>query len=171
LQAQFIPGSGPAAAASEELPLSFAWREEHSPAELAVLWRAEAATDPARANLLAHWIRWAETLADPHAEPWTARVAALRWGGVPVVALPGEIFAETALAIRAHLGQRPAFVISYSNGNPGYIPPASELRFGGYEVDEAHRYCGMPATFAPGSAEALAGAAIRLVDRLGRGVW
>ena len=171
LRGELAPASGPVAAASEELALSFAWREGRRPGELAQMWKAEADANPARAALLGHWIRWAETLSDPHAEPWTARVAALRWGGVPVVALPGEIFAETGLAIRAHLGQMPAFVISYSNGNPGYIPPASEFRFGGYEVDEAHRYCGLPATFAPGSAEALAGAAIRLVDRLGRGVW
>ena len=43
-----------------------------------------------------------------------------------------------------------------------YIPPASEFRFGGYEVDEAHRYYGLPMSFAPGSAEALAGCAIAL---------
>jgi hypothetical protein len=91
-------------------------------------------------------------------------VTALFWGDVPIVALPGEIFAETALAIRSAWGDRPAFVISYAEAMPGYIPPASEFRFGGYEVDEAHRFIGMPATFASGSAEALAEAAIRLLN-------
>ena len=36
----------------------------------------------------------------------------------------------------------------------------------GYEVDEAHRYYGQPATFAPGSAERLADAAVALVSTL-----
>jgi hypothetical protein len=74
--------------------------------------------------------------------------------------MPGEIFAETALAIRSHLGATPAFVVGFADDNPGYIPPSSEYVHGGYEVDEAHRYYGAPATFASGSAEALAEAAI-----------
>jgi len=104
-----------------------------------------------------------KTIAPVVPEPIAARVTVLDWGGVPVVALPGEIFAETALSIRAALGRdRPAFVIGFADDNPGYIPPASEFRFGGYEVDEAHRYYGLPMSFAPGSAEALAGCAIAL---------
>ena len=89
----------------------------------------------------------------------------LNWGGVPIVALPGEIFAETALQIRQKMSRDPGFVIGFAEDNPGYIPPESEYAFGGYEVDEAHRYYGLPATFTAGSAEALAEAAITLLSR------
>jgi hypothetical protein len=82
---------------------------------------------------------------------------------MPIVALPGEIFAETALQIRQNMSGNPSFVIGFAEDNPGYIPPASEYAFGGYEVDEAHRYYGQPATFATGSAEALAEAAVSLL--------
>jgi hypothetical protein len=155
------------AAASTERRLDFERREAAAPAELAARWRAERiAAAPARAVVLDHWIRWADAIAPRPLEPWVARVSLLAWGGVPVVALPGEIFAESALAIRRRLGGRPALVLAYAEGNPGYIPPLNEFAHGGYEVDEAHRYYGLPATFAPGSAEALVGAAMDLLDAL-----
>ncbi|MDB5560684.1 MAG: neutral/alkaline non-lysosomal ceramidase, partial [Hyphomicrobiales bacterium] len=152
-------------AANTEIALGFKRLETTPLPELVAQWKAEmASADPVRAVLLKHWISWAETTARQPLVPWRARVTALLWGGVPIVALPGEIFAETGLAIRSAWGDRPAFVISYAEAMPGYIPPASEFRFGGYEVDEAHRFIGMPATFASGSAEALAEAAIRLLN-------
>jgi hypothetical protein len=83
------------------------------------------------------------------------------------VALPGEIFTETALSIRAALGNEPAFVLELADASPGYIPPRSEFAFGGYEVEEAHRYIGMPGTFAPGTAEKLADAACALLGKEG----
>ena len=61
------------------------------------------------------------------------------------------------------------FVVCFAEGNPGYIPPASEFGFGGYDVDEAHRYYGMPASFAPGAAEALAAAAKSLIRNMNSG--
>ena len=140
--------------------LGLARREAEPLLDLAARWRREMLMDPAKAGILRQWVVWAERnagITDP--APWTGRVTVLDWGGVPIVALPGEIFAETGLLIRDALNQAPAFVISYADAVPGYIPPASEFRFGGYEVDEAHRYIGMPATFAPGSAETLADAA------------
>jgi hypothetical protein len=148
--------------------LGFERRESEPLPELAARWRDEMRLSPERAGILRQWIDWAErnaAIADP--PPWTGRVTVLDWGGLPIVALPGEIFAETGLSIRKALGRAPAFVISYADAVPGYIPPASEFRFGGYEVDEAHRYIGMPATFAPGSAEALAEAARDLIARRG----
>jgi hypothetical protein len=90
-----------------------------------------------------------------------ARVTVLHWCGVRIVALPGEIFAATALSIRDAI-RGPAMTIAYADGVPGYIPPIEEYPYGGYEIDEAHRYYGMPATFAPGCAERLAEAAIAL---------
>ena len=135
-------------------------RRETDLSACAAAWQAEARdADPIRAGLLSHWVKWAQSNSNVAPGRWTGRVSVLDWGGVPIVALPGEIFAQTSLAIRAALGNRPALVLSYADATPGYIPPASEFRFGGYEVDEAHRFIGMPGSFAPGSAERLAAAA------------
>ncbi|WP_267553778.1 neutral/alkaline non-lysosomal ceramidase N-terminal domain-containing protein [Rhizobium rhizogenes] len=142
-------------------------RREIEPSEvLEEGWRNEALTaESARKSLLGYWIDWAKHVARTVPAPLAARVTVLDWGGVRVVALPGEIFASTALSIRAALGpDKPAFVIGFADDNPGYIPPASEFQHGGYEVDEAHRYYGQPMTFAPGSAEALAACAIKLAS-------
>jgi len=131
-------------------------RRETDLSALVAAWQAEAqSADPVRAAVLAHWVHWARRNADIALDHWTGRVSLLDWGGVPIVAMPGEIFSETSLAVRAVLGGRPAFVLSYADATPGYIPPASEFPFGGYEVDEAHRFIGMPGSFAPGSAERL----------------
>ena len=156
-----------ARAGEARVALTFGPVDADERAARAALWRAERAdAEPARRALLDIWIGWAEQPV--HADPvrLDARVAALDWGGMPVVALPGEIFARTALEVRAHLGDPPAFVAGYAEDNPGYLPPAAEYPHGGYEVEEAHRYYGAPAAFAPGSAEVLADAAVTLARRV-----
>mgnify|MGYP006079006075 CR=1 FL=1 len=140
---------------SGEVHLDFERREQASSQELAKEWEQQSAAEPSRTALLNTWIDWAKTVANSPLEPWRARVVVLNWGGIPIVALPGEIFAETALAIRKEVASDSAFVVCFSNGCPGYISPKSEYQYGGYEVDEAHRYYGMGASFAPGSAERL----------------
>ena len=118
-----------------------------APEALAERWYRERETaDPARAALLDHWIAWATDTAGRPLKPVEARVSVLNWGGVPIIALPGEIFAEAALQIRQKMSGDPGFVIGFAEDNPGYIPPESEYAFGGYEVDEAHRYYGRPAS-------------------------
>lgn len=154
-----------ATAAEQWLELTLE-RREGDLAALAAAWEAEARTaEPVRATVLQHWANWARRNAGQPAGSWLGRVSALDWGGVPIVALPGEIFAETGLSVRAACNGRPALVLSYADGTPGYIPPASEFAFGGYEVDEAHRFIGMPGGFAAGSAERLAEAAKELLGR------
>lgn len=150
----------PVGAVHREIDLALTRLEDAPLPELAARWRAEQETaEPVRAILLGHWIAWAERNRDVAPGSWQARVSLLDWGGIPIVAMPGEIFSETGLSVRDACGGRPAFVLAYAEGTPGYIPPRSEFPFGGYEVEEAHRFIGMPGTFAPGSAEALAGAA------------
>jgi hypothetical protein len=119
-------------------------------------------SDPAWATLYRHWAAWADSTARGPLTPWSGRVTAFDWVGLPLLFLPGEIFAATALQIRARLPAGPApFVISLADGVPGYIPAAEAYPDGGYEVAEAHRYYGLPGAFAVGSAEKLAEAAIR----------
>ncbi|MDB5615315.1 MAG: Alkaline ceramidase domain protein [Devosia sp.] len=140
-------------------------RREGDLSAIAAQWQHEAQTaDPLRRILLDHWIAWAQANQSLPPSYWTGRVSLLDWGGVPIVALPGEIFADTGLSIRAASGNGPAFVISYADGTPGYIPPASEYAFGGYEVDEAHRFVGMRGSFVSGSAERLANSAKALIS-------
>jgi hypothetical protein len=86
-------------------------------------------------------------------------VTALRWGSAVLVALPGEPFAAAALEIRAHADPGDTVLVAgYSDGCPGYLPPAEEYAHGGYEVEEAHRYYGLPGPFAQGASERLLGA-------------
>lgn len=140
-------------------------RREGDLAAMAVTWSEEARNaDPLGRTVFEHWIEWAQRNENVPPGTWTGRVSLLVWGGVPIVALPGEIFAETGLAIRAATDGGVAFVASYADGTPGYIPPASEYRFGGYEVDEAHRFIGLRGSFASGSAERLAEAAKALIN-------
>lgn len=152
------------AAAHREIDLAFARLEDAPLPDLAARWRSERETaEPVRALLLGHWIEWAERHQNVEPGTWRARVSLLDWGGIPIVAMPGEIFSETGLAVRHACAGTPAFVLGYAEGTPGYIPPRSEFAFGGYEVEEAHRFIGMPATFAPGSAETLGDAACGLL--------
>ncbi len=156
---------GPVGAGHRELDLALARLEEAPLDVLAAEWRVERETaEPVRAILLDHWIAWAELNRDVEPGSWRARVSLLDWCGVPIAAMPGEIFSETGLTVRAACEGRPAFVLAYAEGTPGYIPPRSEYQHGGYEVSEAHRFIGMPGAFAPGSAEALADAAINLLQ-------
>lgn len=156
------------AAANSTIDLALTRREADGPTILSARWKKELATaPPARRALLEVWIHWAETIAIAPLSPHRARVTVLNWGGVPIIALPGEIFAETAHTLRSSLSDPQAIVIGFAEDCPGYIPPRSEFPLGGYEIDEAHRYYGMPASFAPGSAEALVEAAVSAARRVG----
>jgi hypothetical protein len=95
---------------------------------------------------------------------WTARVTVLRWGGLRIVALPGEPFSVTAQRTAALIPGE-CLVVGYADGSPGYLPPEEEYPYGGYEVEEAHRYYGMSGPFAPGAAEALTKLAADLAGR------
>ncbi|WP_367716037.1 neutral/alkaline non-lysosomal ceramidase N-terminal domain-containing protein [Nitratireductor sp. GISD-1A_MAKvit] len=167
LEAPEQPLGGDVTALEAQVDLPFERRETETPAELATRWRDERkGADAAQVALLDAWIHWAETVALQPTEPLPARVSLLDWGGMPVIGLPGEIFAETALGLRAACGDRVAFIAGFAEDNPGYIPPSGEYAFGGYEVDEAHRYYGQPASFAPGCAEALASACAGLLNNM-----
>lgn len=121
-------------------------------------WQAEldAGVPPPRSLLLPYWVNWARDNADVPPGKCQNRVTVLDWGDVVIAAMPGEVFSETGLAVRAACGNRLAFVLAYADDTAGYLPPRPEYPFGGYEVDEAHRFYGTPGRFAPGGAETLA---------------
>ena len=136
--------------------LEFSLTESIDPLELAKMWRKQANKEVDKKLILNIWANWAENIMSKAVDPLTVRLLALYWGGAVLVTLPGEIFAETALNIRQKIkAGYPVFVLAYSDDNPGYIPPQSEYQYGGYEIEEAHRFYGLGAAFAPGSAECL----------------
>jgi hypothetical protein len=141
-------------------------RDTRSTDELARLWSAEARTaDPGRRALLASWIQWADGRGSGEEMTWDAAVTVFKWGPLTMIGLPGEPFLATAETIIAGI-PGPVMVTGYTNGCPGYFPTAPEYAFGGYEVEDAHRYYGLPAPFAPGTAEILARTAVELSGEL-----
>jgi len=71
-----------------------------------------------------------------------------------MVALPGEIFVEMGLSIKAGLGTDGAFVASLSNDSIGYVPIRQAFEEGGYESTVS--------AFAPGCGEHLVEEALEL---------
>ena len=161
LAAPLAPLAGGITARSTPVALPLARTETGDLDALAGEWRRLAeASDPAWSALYRHWARWAVTTGREPLTPWQGRVTRFDWSGLPLLFLPGEIFAGTALAIRAALPANPTpFVVSLVDGVPGYIPPRDAFAVGGYEVAEAHRYYGLPAAFAPDAAEIVQAAA------------
>jgi len=151
--------TGDIGAAEARADLAFAQRETDTPDALAEMWSEQA--DRAEGGGAIHriWADWARTIMGRNCAPAPARITALRWGGARIVALPGEIFAQTALEMRQSVqAPGPVFLLAYADDNPGYIPPRDAYAQGGYEVEEAHRFYGLAATMAPGTAERLAAA-------------
>jgi hypothetical protein len=161
-----VPGQPGTAAVSGEVALPLVAADPADAVALAAAWTRELPTaTPGRQALLRNWLHWAREVAPKPMASWTARVTVLRWGGLRIVALPGEPFSVTARRIAARV-PGDCLVIGYADGSPGYLPPAEEFPYGGYEVDEAHRYYGMPTPFAVGTAECLTELAVGLAGRI-----
>ena len=61
-------------------------------------------------------------------------VQAIKIGNGIVGGLGAEIFAETGLWLKANSPVKKYFTIGLANGNLGYLPPAHEIKRGGYET-------------------------------------
>jgi neutral ceramidase len=64
-------------------------------------------------------------------------------GSAVLVTQPGEVFSETAVALRKagqQMGYGFPWLVSYANGSFAYLPPANAFDEGGYEVQWALRY-------------------------------
>ena len=150
-----LPPDDPATVAT----LVAAWAEERQ--------RIGTGGHPGEAARLDVFTGWAAALgAGNLPETVEAEVMVIALGDVSIVLLPGEMFVEFGLAIKASLAPRSVMSIGYANGTPGYIPHWSAYAEGGYEVTEAYRYYGYPACFAPEAGEGLVEAAVDLVMTL-----
>jgi neutral ceramidase len=120
-------------------------------------WQAQLdeTTDEGHAAVLAEWIAWSATPRASTKSSWVGSVSVVRWASVTLVFLPGEPFLQTAVEIARHSVSTACLVLGYTNGCPGYLPPADAYGDGGYEVTDAHRYYGMPSPFSQGCAELL----------------
>jgi hypothetical protein len=94
-------------------------------------------------------------------------VQVLALGPVSLAALPGEVFCELGLKLRARAPG--LYPLGYSNGNIGYIPTASAYeRSEDYACTYAPRFYGV-AAFEPGIESVIVEAARRVVGRAGAG--
>lgn len=146
------------------------------PAVMAQRWEQEMVTAPeGQAAVLRTWVAWAADRQPGDVTAWDAAVTVMTWGAATLVGLPGEPFLSCADTVRESIAAArrqhgmpdgPVLVTGYTNGCPGYLPERAAYDHGGYEVVDAHRYYGMPAPFARGSAELLQQRAVELALRL-----
>jgi hypothetical protein len=94
-------------------------------------------------------------------------VGALRVGGWMLLSLGTEPFTETGLALKAGSPAAMTFIAGYTNGCNSYLPIRSAYADGGYEVETAPLFYGLPSGFAPGGAEAAVKAIQALYTGLG----
>lgn len=95
----------------------------------------------------------------------STEIAALQLGSTAVVFIPGEPFAETALAIRKSSVFELTFIVGFSEETIGYIPIDQAYLEGGYEAD-----FGKWSYLAPGSEPRIQREAISLLEGLAIGV-
>jgi hypothetical protein len=86
-------------------------------------------------------------------------IQAIRIGGLALVAMPGEPFAEVGVEIRRRSSFAVTMVSGYSNGEIGYVPMRSDYKNGGYGVWNS--------PLAAGSADLLIEAAGDLLEGIG----
>jgi len=101
---------------------------------------------------------WANRLLNARSRGWWADgvqmpVQVVSLGELAVVALGAEAFTQTALDLAATHSRRPVLVAGYTNEDVGYLPPAEEYPYGGYEIERAFRYYGYPDVFSPEAEE------------------
>lgn len=103
----------------DELQHGSAAEEELSEARLELMY-AEMARD------------WARRRGEAVEEEVEVQVLAA--GGLAIVALPGEFFAESGMRLRERSPFAHTIAVGYANGGVGYVPPAAAFAEGGYET-------------------------------------
>lgn len=73
-------------------------------------------------------------LAAAYPETAPAPLQVFRLGRVCIGTMPFEAFCETGLNFKRLSPRRPAFLVSLTNGNMGYLPTPDHHRLGGYET-------------------------------------
>ncbi len=98
-------------------------------------------------------------------EQMTAPVQAIRLGDAAILALPGEIFVETGLLIKAQTSASPLMLVSLANGYIGYVCTDEALtQEGGYET-----WASLSSLGGVGTVPAMEGLSLSLLETLGFG--
>ncbi|MBI3947227.1 MAG: neutral/alkaline non-lysosomal ceramidase N-terminal domain-containing protein [Armatimonadetes bacterium] len=131
---------------------------------------AAAKAPPSARRMQQALVDWASDTLRAIREPDRFRhqpfeIQALLLGDVAFVALPGEVFIEYALNIRARSPFARTVALGYTNGCTGYVPTAAAYPDGGYEVAHAYRYYGT-LMIAPESERLILDAVQRLLQGL-----
>ncbi len=71
------------------------------------------------------------------------RLQCIKLGEAVLMSYPFELFSSVSLSLREKSAVKHLFMVGYANGYFGYLPDASSIREGGYEVDEAFKYVGI----------------------------
>ena len=96
-------------------------------------------------------------------EQMTAPVQAIRLGDAAILALPGEIFVETGLRIKAQTSASPLMLVSLANGYIGYVCTDEALtQEGGYET-----WASLSSLGGVGTVPAMESLSLSLLDSLG----
>jgi neutral ceramidase len=93
------------------------------------------------------------------------QIGFMRVGDWALMALGAEPFTESGLALKAASPTKVTFIAGYTNGCNSYLPVASAYAEGGYEVETAALFYGMPSGFAQGGAEATIAEVKKLFER------
>jgi hypothetical protein len=92
-------------------------------------------------------------------------IGVMRVGDWALATIETEPFVETGLKIKGASPATTTFVAGYTNGCNSYLPVESAYAEGGYEVETAPLFYGLPAPFVPGSAEQITQAILELLNR------
>lgn len=103
-------------------------------------------------------LRVARRLAAATAPGVTAKLQALRAGDLALVGIPGELFVELGLAIKAQSPFPLTLVLGLANGSVGYLPTREACELGGYES--------VATQFAFGTGEAVRDACLEMLQSL-----
>ncbi len=101
-----------------------------------------------------HRVEWAKEMLRLHEEGGEFQrssaftIQTLTVGDFALIGLSGEMCVDYSLRLKAELSPRPVLVAGYTNGMVGYIPTASMIPDGGYEVDGSYFYSLRPAPYA-----------------------
>lgn len=93
-----------------------------------------------------------------------AEIQVITVGDVALVGVPGEFFTSLGQQIKQVSPFPHTHILTFTNGNLGYIPAREAYPDGGYEVDSAYRYYGYPAGLAPEAGEMIVATAVELLQ-------
>jgi hypothetical protein len=114
-----------------------------------------------RAAMHQDMVQWAERwLAQARvgelADQALGDLQAVRLGDeVALLGVPGELFSEIGLQLKASSPAALTGVCAYTNATLGYLPSRRAIDEGGYEVSDAYKLYGHPACFHPDTEQML----------------